>query len=114
MTVNFTLAVRTNVNTFKDTASKGDVVRYSIDCTPWAEDAGGTVTSVAASVEHGSASISNETLVSGVWSADVTFTERGRVQISALVNTATVKKKAFIDVKVEDLTQGDDYGQGCC
>lgn len=115
MTQSYTLAKRTNVNTFKDTATVGDVNRYSIDATPWAED-GGAVVSAASSVVNGSASISGETLVAGVWSADVTTLARGQVQIGVLFSCATAKKQTYIDIRVNDndANTGDDYGQGCC
>lgn len=113
MTTSFSLAVRTSTPTFKDTASVGDVNRYSIDATPWAEDSG-VVSSVASSVEDGSVSITNETLVAGVWSADITMLSRGRAKIGILFNSGTVKKKAYLKIKVNDNQCGDDYGQGCC
>ena len=116
MSISFALSARTNVSRFKDTATKGDVVRYEIDATPWAED-GGAVVSAVSTIENGSATITNETLVSGVWSADVSMLGRGMLKIGVLISTATVKKQAYIDVKIQDYqteNNGDDYGQSCC
>jgi hypothetical protein len=114
MAVNYTLATRTNVNTFKDTAAKLDKARYSVDAAPWAEDAGAVV-SAASSVENGSAAITNETLVGSVWSADIEFPESGVAVVGVVFSSATSKKKVFVQVQVNDgNNSGDDYGQSCC
>ena len=111
MTVSFTLASRNKVSTFSDNAHKGDVTNYTLDCSPWAEDNGAMVTAVW-TVETGGASISNQTLVSGIAAARVTFNERGYVQLSLLASTATASKKVYLNILVDDETlRGDDYGQ---
>ncbi len=113
MSVDFTLLARVNLATFLDTSYVGDKTRYSIDLTPWTEDNGAAVTAVG-SIDYGSASISNETLVNNVWSADVTMLARGNIQILVTVTTASAVKVCRLQIKVQDSQCGDDYGQGCC
>ena len=113
MTVNYALAAGAAASAFKNTANKDDVTRFSIDATGWAEDSGAVI-SAASSIDYGSVSVTNETLVAGVWSADVTMLSRGETKLDVLISTATQKKKASIYIQINDSTCGDDYGQGCC
>lgn len=113
MTVSFVLATRTKVDSFKDSASIGDVVRYEIDCTPWQDD--NSVITAAAWTNQGSgnADISGATLVAGVISALVGFTQSGIHRVKIVLTTATQTKTLWLEVKVKDLDQcGDDYQYG--
>lgn len=111
MTTDFTLPTKTRIDSFKDIASIEDAVSYRFGCTPWQED-NAAITSVTWVVEYGGASISNEALASGIVSALVTFSQSGKVLISILLNTATTKKKLWLEIFVKDKPQyiNDDYG----
>ena len=111
MSVSFTLTSKTRVDSFKDTVSIGDAVTYEFDCTPWQED-NNTISSATWTVESGNASISGQSLVSGVASALITFSQAGKALISLLLTTATEKKKIWLEIRCKDLQAplGDDYG----
>lgn len=112
MSVQFTLSSKTKLDTYKDSASIGDAITYSFDLTPWQED-NSNITSVSWSVEggYGNASISNESLVGGIASALITFNQRGKSLVAIQINSATQKKKVWLEVNVKDLQiQADDYG----
>ena len=95
---------------YVDSVSIGDVVTYRFDITPWQED-NSTVTTVTWTNEAGQASISDEALTSGVATANVTFNESGRNIISLQINTATQKKKIWLNVYAKDHDRYiDDYG----
>jgi len=112
MSVNFNLTSKTKVDVFKDNASVQDVTNYQIDCTAWQED-NDTITSAAWSIESGSASIASEAVTAGVVSARITFNQSGKVLLSVLISTATVKKKIWIEILVRDRDcLADDYGMG--
>ena len=86
MTTSFTLATKTRLDTFTDTASVGDVVKYSFDCSPWAED-NAAISAATWTVESGQASISGQALVSNVVTANITFSQSSCVLISILIST---------------------------
>lgn len=110
MSVRFVLTSKTKVDVFRDTASLNDVIKYEFDLTPWQDD-NATVTSVTWTVESGEASIASAALASGVASALVTLNQAGKALISLLINTASVKKKIWLEIGVKDLEMpSDDYG----
>lgn len=115
MTVSFTLATKTKVDSFRDTASIGDVVKYEIDCTPWQDD-NDTITSAQWTNDAGSSpGITNPQLASGIVSAFVNFTQAGTQRIKITLTTATRTKVMWLEVKVKDPSRcgyGDDYGLG--
>lgn len=113
MSTTFTLTSKTRVDTFKDTVSINDVVRYEFDLTPWQED-NDTVTSVTWTVHEGSVGVSGQALASGVASALLTFTQAGKCLIGILITTANEKKKIWLSVRAKDLQSDmfDDYGLG--
>lgn len=115
MTTNFTLATKTKVDSFRDSASIDDVVKYSIDCTPWQED-NDTITGATWTVDgNSSASISNQQLSSGVITAFVTFAQAGVQRIRITLTTATRTKVLWLETSVKDLSRssaGDDYEYG--
>ena len=117
MTVAFTLATRSNVDTFTTSASLGDVVKYEFDITPWQDD-NTTVTAAAWSVQDGSADISAQTLLAGKVSALVNFTQSGWNKIRIALTTATQTKTMWLKVNVIDQANsseaGDDYGKNSC
>lgn len=110
MSVQFTLPSKTRIDSFKDRASINDAITYIFDCAAWQED-NSTITSATWVVESGTASISGQTLSSGIVSALVTFSQAGKALISILLNTATQKKKMWLEVGVRDMKiAADDYG----
>ena len=111
MATNFTLTSKTRVDAFQDEVSIGDATNYQFDCKPWQED-NDTITSVTWNVEHGQASISGQTITSGVLSALVSFPQSGRLLISLLLSTASGQsKKIWLEIYVKDKTgSADDYG----
>lgn len=111
MSVAFTLAARSRVDTFKDRVSVQDVVEYLIDCTAWQED-NDTITSATWTAESGASGIANAAITAGVISALVTFNQSGKQLISILLNTAAgIKKKIWLEVYVKDQPlEADDYG----
>jgi hypothetical protein len=111
MSVNFTLTSKTRVDTFKDVLSIGDVVKYSIDCTPWVED-NETITAATWTSLSGSVGISDEANVAGVVSANIAATQAGTSQVSILLETASgLAKKIWLNLRVKDQdVVGDDYG----
>lgn len=112
MPTQFTLTTKTRVDTFRDVVSIGDAVTYQIDCTPWQED-NSAISSASWTVECGEAGISGQSLVSGVVSALITFSQSGKALISILLSTATQKKKIWLEVRAKDLNgSADDYGYG--
>ena len=72
MTTTFTLPSQTRSDMYRDSASVGDVERYSFDCTAWQDD-NGAIASATWVVESGQASVSNHSSSSGVVSADLLF-----------------------------------------
>lgn len=115
MTVSFVLATRTKVDTFRDNASIDDVVKYEIDCAPWQDD-NSVITSVAwTNYGTGNVGIGTPTLVDGVTSALLMFSEAGWAYIKIVLTTATQKKTIWLNVLVVDRSKnngGDDYGHG--
>lgn len=115
MTVEFTLATKTKVDAFKDSASIGDTIKYQFDCTPWQDD-NDTITSVSWTNDgSGNASIASQTLVSGVASALVSFTQAGMTNLKITLTTATRTKVIWLQIKVIDRSRGyigDDYQYG--
>lgn len=114
MTVAFTLATRSQVDTFRDRCSINDVVKYEFDITPWQDD-NSVVTSVEwTNIGSGNASIASQALVAGKASAFITFTQSGWNKIKIVLNTATQKKTMWLKVYVVDHNKsgeaGDDYG----
>lgn len=111
MSTSFTITTKTRVDVLRDNVSVGDVVDYDIDCTPWQAD-NATITSATWALESGNAAIASSTLVAGVASALVTFSEVGRVLISILLATATgQKKKIWLEVRARKPdVYVDDYG----
>jgi deoxyhypusine synthase len=112
MSVNFTLTSKTRVDQFRDSASLGDVISYSIDCTPWQED-NATITGVTFTALSGAAvSITSPLVASGVVSAILNFTQAGRSLVSILLTTASgLTKKIWLEINVKDVQlPADDYG----
>lgn len=113
MTTSFTLATKTRVDAYRDNASIGDVVKYEFDCTPWQDD-NSPITSVEwTNYGSGNVSISAPTLVAGVTTAYLTFSQSGWNKIKIVLTTATQKKTIWLKVHVMDRTRdsgGDDYG----
>ena len=101
MSTAFVVTSKDNPRKFYDSVSKGDVVAYRFDFTPWQDD-NDTITSVTWTLESGQASISGETLISGVADALVSFPQQGRSVISVLATTATAAKKVFISIEARD------------
>lgn len=115
MSVNFVLATKTKVDSFKDRASINDVVKYEIDCTPWQED-NSPITSIAVTNDGASsAGISSQVLLNGVVSFFAMFTQSGTYNMRIVLTTATQKKTIWLKVQVIDRSKdggGDDYGLG--
>lgn len=110
MSTAFVLNTKTRNDRFVDNVSIGDVVAYEFDLRPWQDD-NDTVTSVTWTSEAGSNGVSNTALSSGVASGRITFNNAGRSLFSLLINTATVKKKIWLEVLVKDRDINmDDYG----
>jgi len=111
MSTTFVLTSKTRFDTFEDNVSLGDVVKYDIDCSPWAED-NANITTATWSVEYGQASISSETITSNVVSAVVNYSQAGRMLISILIETSGgLAKKMWLASYVKDRQQpSDDYG----
>jgi len=115
MTVNFTLATKTKVDAFKDSASIGDVVKYEFDCTPWQDDNSVITSATWTNDGSGSAAISAQSLVAGVVSALVNFSQAGLTNIKITLTTATQTKTLWLQVRVVDRSReyaGDDYQYG--
>lgn len=97
---------------YYDNVSKGDVTAYTVDFTPWQED-NHTITSVTWTLEAGNGAISGAALVSGVASALFTTSDTGRSLISITANSATEKKRIWLEVLAKDVgIYTDDYGLG--
>lgn len=113
MTVNFTLATKTKVDSFKDTASINDVVKYEFDCTPWQDD-NSTITSVAVTNDGSiSASAGSIVLLNGVVTFFATLAQAGIVNLRIVLTTATQKKTLWLKINVIDRSidaGGDGYG----
>ena len=115
MSVDFTLATKTKVDSFKDSASIGDVVKYNIDCTPWQDDNSIITSASWTNQGSGNAGIASQSLVAGVISALVSFTQAGGNLIKIVLTTATQTKTIWLDIDVKDLSRdcaGDDYQYG--
>lgn len=110
MSKNYVVAAKINPTRFSDKVSKGDAETYVVDFTPWQED-NSPVTTVTWTLESGSAGISNQSLVSGVASALISFNDAGTQVISVLANTGTQKKKVWFEIFAHDLDFiANDYG----
>lgn len=110
MSTTFTVPARAIKDVHNDNVSKGDANTYEFDFTAWQED-NSTITSVTWTVVSGSVSITNETLSSGVASALITFNNEGRALVSVLAETATEKKKVWLETYAKDMRiSSDDYG----
>lgn len=111
MSVNFILTSETRVDSFKDVLSLGDVVKYSIDCTPWVED-NEAITGATWTCLSGSVGISNQAVSNGVVSATIAASQAGIAQIAILLATASgLAKKIWLNIRVKDQdVVGDDYG----
>lgn len=101
MSTNFVVTSKDNPQKFYDNVSKGDVVTYHFDFSPWQDD-NSTITSIVWTLESGNASISNQVLTSGVAAALVSFPQEGRNTISVLAVTANEQKKIFINIIARD------------
>lgn len=111
MTVSFTLTTKTRVDTFVDSASIGDVTKYSFDCSPWAED-NEAITSAVWTIESGEASVSGQAIASNVLSAVLSLSTSGKVLVSVLLSTAGgLAKKLWLEINVRDKkVDSGDYG----
>ena len=111
MSVDFTLTSKTRVDSFKDTLSLNDVIKYQIDCTPWVDD-NEAITAATWTCISGSVGISNQTNVAGVVSANISATQAGSAQVAILLQTASgITKKIWLGLRVKDQdVVGDDYG----
>lgn len=110
MSTDFVVSAKNNPTRLQSNVSKGDAELYTIDFTPWQED-NDTIISTTWTLESGDAAITGQSLVSGVASALVTFTNSGRNMVSVLATTATAKKKAWIEILARDQQLSvDDYG----
>jgi hypothetical protein len=111
MTTKFTVLNKTIVDRFTDSVSINDVVSYRLDCSPWAYD-NADVSSATWVVERGSASVSEEAVALNVVSANVTFSQAGKVLISVTLSTADgLVKKIWLEMLVRGETESaDDYG----
>lgn len=114
MTVNFTLATKTKVDAFRDSASIGDKVLYSIDCTPWQEDNSAIVSVAWTNTSGNSAGISGQSFLNGIASAYLNFTAAGISIVKIVLTTATQTKTMWLKVRVVDRSRdayvGSDYG----
>ena len=112
MSTKFTVPARVQKDRFNDVVSINDAITYEFDFTAWQED-NNTITSATWTVETGNASVSNESLSSGVASALLTFSESGYSLISILVDTGTEKKKVWLETSTKDMKyEPYDYGLG--
>ena len=115
MTVEFTLATKTKVDAFKGSASIGGTIKYQFDCTPWQDD-NDTITAATWTNDGSSgATISSQTLTSGVASALVSFSQAGITSLKITLTTATRTKVIWLQIKVVDRSRGapgDDYQYG--
>ncbi len=113
MAKDFILPVKTRFDTFRDNVSINDAETYRFNCTAWEED-NSEITSATWTVEYGQVAVSGAVVSSGVVSALLTFNSSGRSLVSILLNTATQKKKIWLEVYAKDKPNfaGDDYGHG--
>jgi hypothetical protein len=112
MSVEFTLTSKTRVDQFIDTASIGDATLYKIDCTPWEEDNETITDAVWTPAKGVTVGVTNPTVLDGVLSATLAFTQAGRTLIAILFTTASgLTKKIWLEVNVKDVhLSSDDYG----
>lgn len=110
MSTRYNITAKQPMDTFENVVSLNDVVEYEFDATGWEAD-NADITSATWTVESGSATVSGQAVTDGVVSALVTYNQAGRVLISVLLNTATVKKKLWLVANVKDREiMTDDYG----
>lgn len=110
MSTDFTVATKTRVDRFVDNVSIGDVVNYQFDFRPWQDD-NATITSATVTSEYGNNGVSSVVNTSGVITFTATYNSAGKSLFSILVNTATVKKKVWLEVLIRDKqNMADDYG----
>lgn len=109
MTTDFTL-FSGSVDTYQSVVALGDITRFEFDASAWQAD-NDTIISVIWHSESGSVGISDESLQDGIFSALLTFNQAGKNLISIVLNTATERKKIWLEIGVKDLKYGaDDYG----
>lgn len=110
MSTDFVVASKNINDRFSDNVSKGDVLTYTFDFSPWAED-NNPLTSVTWVCESGGVVISNQSLVDNVATARLAFNEQGRSLISLLAETSAEKKKIWLEVRAKDV-YGFTYDYG--
>lgn len=98
-----------NPDRISDRVSVGDIEKYSFDFSAWQED-NDTITDIVWTVESGSAIIATPTLVSGVSTALITFSNAGLNLISIAAETSTTKKRVWMIVRATDGNLTADYG----
>lgn len=91
-------------DTFESRVSKGDVVKYELDFTPWLEGKG-TIASTEWTIHSGSVAISDTDQT-----AYLTFNYEGSNLVSCKVTTSTGEaKKVWLVIKVIDRDSTLDY-----
>lgn len=111
MATDFVVVSENNPQKFRDIAFKDGATQYSFNFAPWQDD-NGTITAVTWTVKSGQATVSADTLTSGVATALVTFGQAGSnlIQIKA-TTAANGIYIAYLDVLAQDPQSGtNDYG----
>lgn len=101
MSTDFTVVAKSNPSKYVDNVSKGDVVTYTFDFTPWQED-NSEISSVEWKIEAGQAAILSSTLDDGVTTAVVQFNEKGQVLLSITAITPIERKKMWLEISTRD------------
>jgi len=97
MTQRIVVTAKMNADTLYAKLQKGDTELFEIDFKPWQSDNDNLV-AVSWTVESGSATISGQSLTSGVASALVAAAEYGTTIISITATTATRTKKVRLQI----------------
>lgn len=102
-------ANRNIISPIKDRVAEGDVKKYQIDFSAWAED-NATLTGATWTVESGTVSVSNQSLSSNIATANITATGKGKALVSLSGTDGTLVKKVYLDLEIINPEEGlSDY-----
>lgn len=90
----------------------GDIKPLTVDFSVLADDTG-TITSVTATIESGSAAIGTAVLASNVWTAPITTSQSGISMVKLVANSASYKEAIYIRITCKEpraFADTTDYG----
>lgn len=105
-------ALKNSAEPFRIRVAEGETLPFAFDFAPWCEDSGDTTLTTATwTLKSGTATISNKALANNRATANIAFSQSGRVLIELDVTDGTLTKTAHLEALVIDPeVQSDDYG----